>query len=116
MELPEWTVITEPRGDNPDDGHTVADRRNKNTSGLAVVLTDGDIKHECSRVAFVRENSRHPDTPFEVQLQIELDKAEEAAATLNEMLVEFEAIRMDAQNKARERIREILGDEVPALA
>ena len=74
-----------------------------------MLLTDGETEHEISRVAFVRRNSNNPRASFEVALQLELDKAQEAATTLNEMQQEFEALQAEAAERAHARIKEILG-------
>jgi hypothetical protein len=47
--------------------------RNKNMSGIAVTLTDGDEEVFVARVAFARRNSRHPEADFAEQLEAETD-------------------------------------------
>lgn len=102
-----WTVICEPVSVNTETG--------KNRGGLRVILTDGVQEHEMSRVGFARRNSRNPGQSFEVQLQQELDKAYEAAATVNELHEELEELMNEAARKARDRIREVLGNPSKAL-
>lgn len=104
----EWTVICEPVSNRSDD--TV-----RNRGGLRVLLTDGEHEHEICRVGFARQNTRNPNESFEVQLQKELDKAYEAAVTVNELQEQLEAARADAYRKARDRIRDILGNPSKAL-
>lgn len=105
--MKEWTVICEPVANNEPG--------KKNRGGLRVILTDGDREHELSRVAFARRNSRNPDESFVVQLQHELDKAYEVAATVNELMGEFERLQEEASRKARDLVREVLGNPSKAL-
>lgn len=104
----EWTVICEPVSNRSDD--TV-----RNRGGLRVLLTDGEHEHEICRVGYARQNTRNPDESFEERLQKELDKAYEAATTVNELQSELEAAREEAYRKARDRIREVLGNPSRAL-
>lgn len=102
----EWRVVCEPVDGN--DGC--------NVGGLIVCLSDGDARREVTRVAFVREHSRHPDVSFEEQLRIELGKAEAAAGLVNELLDDLEAAHAEAIMRVRDRVREILGEPAAELA
>lgn len=88
---------------------SAATARGFNRSGLRVVLTDGEETWEVSRVAFIRRNSRNPETDFPAALDAELDRAAEAADALNAAMDEAESARSEAAEKARARVREILG-------
>jgi hypothetical protein len=102
-----WSVICRPVAENPDGKSRVAGR---NLSGLKVLLVNPDVdEFEVCRVAFVRRNSKHKKVPFEEQLQIELEKAWDAAETLNALDQELEAAKKDAMSRARQEIRSLLG-------
>lgn len=90
--------------------------RNKNMSGIAVTLTDGDEEVFVARVAFARRNSRHPEADFAEQLEAEIEKAEQAADMLNEYLDERERQLEERFAEVQDRVREALGrpEKVPA--
>lgn len=100
-----WCVVTE--------AEDVVAGNGKNRSALVVMLTDGITKIECSRVGMVRRNTKNPDTPFPDQLQIELDKANEAAATINELEAYLEELRLEQVAHARRRVKDIIGKTSP---
>jgi hypothetical protein len=97
-----WRVICKPVEDNPQ-------------SGLAVILTDGEEERETTRVGFLRDKSKHAKVGFAKQLQAELDKAEEAATTINELYEEAQRAEAEARERAMEKLREILGDPTGEL-
>lgn len=103
-----WTVVCEVVDDTTPKG--------KNRNSLAVLLTDGVDRHEIVRVAFVRANSNNPKAEFGDELQRQLDKAQECAATINELHEYLEELRGEAAQHAAIRIRGILGkpSAVPA--
>src|SRR3954469_22684885 len=109
--LRSWSVMLEPVGSNPNGGDT-------NTSGLSILLVteDRSHEHELARVAFVRRNSANPNITFVKQLEKELAKADAAADALNDALDDLERQKAEEFEKAREKIREILGDPDLALA
>jgi hypothetical protein len=74
-----WKVVLEPKGANPDG-------EGRNTGGLVVSITDGTKTEELSRVAFVRRHSKNPTKTFKAQLKAEIEKAEEAAGALNNLI------------------------------
>jgi hypothetical protein len=84
-----WNVICEPHGNNPGfikralrSGETP-----ENTGGIIVYLVNGSAKQEVSRVAYIRRARvcKNPSRTFKAQLQIEVDKAREAASKINEL-------------------------------
>lgn len=107
-----WTVVCRPVSDNDNTAH-------ENRSGLAVVLVsddETDTNYEMTRVAFVRKFAVDPDKDFTVALEEALDKAQEAADLVNETEADLERERAHARKKARERFREILGQESGTLS
>jgi phosphomevalonate kinase len=103
-----WTVVCDPINDTLKSG--------VNRSALRVCLSDGTVKIECCRVGLIRRNTQNKDTEFIAQLQIELDKADECAVTLNALEEELERLRAEAAEKARVRIREVMGKPSPVPA
>lgn len=101
----EWCVITEAVDVQAGNG--------KNRSALVVMITDGVANIELSRVGMVRRNSKHPDTPFLDQLQLELDKAQECARTINELEQYLVELRVEAEDHARKRVADIVGRPSP---
>ena len=97
----EWRVITKAEGKNPGPlpgrvkqaaqavAATVRRGGNEpgvdNVGGIIVLITNGTTTQEVSRVAWVRRASENPEVPFKEQLDREIQKANEAAATLNEV-------------------------------
>jgi hypothetical protein len=77
MELA-WKISARPEGRNGGG---------KNEGGMVVYLvapsTSG--REEIGRVAFERENSLHPDVPYEDQLDIEIGKARKSIEVLEEL-------------------------------
>lgn len=74
----EYNIVVEPEGENDDS---------KNAVGFVLYLDGfGSYRKEVSRVAFVRRNSKNPNTSFEDQLAHEVDKARAAVKVLNEQL------------------------------
>jgi hypothetical protein len=101
----QWTVVTEAVDVQAGNG--------ENRSALVVLLTDGTARIELSRVGMIRRNSKNPDTPFADQLQIELDKAQECAATINELERYYDELRAEAEDHARVRVADIIGKQSP---
>jgi protoporphyrinogen oxidase len=95
-----WTVIA--KVEEEKRGATIV-------PGMRVVITNGDIEHETARVAFDREKSKNPAQEFGTVLRAELDKAEEAALVMNDLDDEFDRAEAEAIERARERMREVLG-------
>lgn len=97
----EWRVVTKAEGKNPGPlpgrvkqaaqavAATVRRGGNEpgvdNVGGIIVLLTNGSAEQEVSRVAWVRRASENPEVTFKDQLDREIQKANEAAATLNEV-------------------------------
>lgn len=100
-----WSVATEAVDVQAGDG--------KNRSALVVQITDGKDKIECSRVGMVRRNTKNPDVPFPDQLQIELDKARECVATINELEEYLEELRAEQVDHATKRVKDIVGKQSP---
>lgn len=100
--MAEWTVICLPVSD-----------ANKQ-SGIAVVLTDGDERHEVSRVAFARRDSEDPACPFEDKLLAEVAKGDSAADTMNDLIEELERLQYIARADAHEKLRAVLGNGKPS--
>lgn len=109
---PAWLVVLIP----------VAPEANarKNKAGVSVCLTDGDLEWanliEVGRVAFIRRNSRNPETSFEDQLSAMIETAQKAAAEVNRLDAEYADEMARRREEARERVREMIGkpDAVPA--
>lgn len=99
-----WQVAIEPA--RSDEG-------GKNLAGLQLVLVapSGDQWDNVpvTRVAFARANSRHPDVPFDEQMDIELAKAQEAADVINTYLDERERDAVEAFDAVKGKVREIIG-------
>lgn len=92
-----WTVVTEPKGENPGLvtkalARAGAPPKGENISGLVIYLSNGSVKQEVSRVAYIRrpETCRNPNVPYADQLRIELAKARETCNVLNEKATEAE--------------------------
>lgn len=100
-----WTVICEPVSNNANY---------KNKGGLVVLLTDGEHRHEVSRVSFTRRHSRNPEVAFDEQIQAEVAKAEEAAQIVNALLDDLERQQAEAVMAVRDRLHELLGKPLPA--
>lgn len=100
-----WVVVTEAEDVQAGNGH--------NRSALVVMLSDGTSKIECSRVGMVRRNTKNKDTPFPDQLQVELDRAQECAATINELEAYLEELRAEQVAHARKRVQQIIGKQSP---
>jgi hypothetical protein len=79
-----WRIVVRPEGNNPG---TDDDEDPKNTGGLVVYLDGGGYngRQEVSRVAWVRENSLHPDVPFDEMLEAVIHRARTAVAKINEL-------------------------------
>jgi hypothetical protein len=103
-----WCVVCDYVNDTLENGVV--------RNALRVNLSDGSDELECCRVGLVRRNTRNPDVEFTAQLQVELDKADECAITLNALDEELERIRAEAAKKARTRVREIMGPPKPKPA
>ena len=101
-----WAVPMDPVGTNGE--------AEKNQSGIGVFLSADGRKHEVSRVAFVRryaEAKANRVVPFKKQLQRELEKAYEAAETMNAINAQVADLRRqldDAREGHETRIRELL--------
>lgn len=86
-----WKIVTEPKGKNPGvlkkaagEAGVLGNDTADNIGGIIIYLVGEDgVKEELSRVAFVRRNSKNPDTPFKDQLRIEVEKAHAACEELN---------------------------------
>jgi hypothetical protein len=79
-----WRIVIRPEGSNP--GGTGDDEDPKNTGGLVVELVGAyGSNQEVSRVAWVRENSLHPDVPFEEMLEAVIHRARTAVVKINEL-------------------------------
>lgn len=86
-----WKVIFEPQGKNPGRLTKLAGRitgvaddpDGQNVGGIVVLVTNGSTRQEVSRVAYVRSNSKNPDTSFNEQLSRETQKARDACDLLN---------------------------------
>jgi hypothetical protein len=74
-----WRIVVRPEGRNDDD---------KNTGGLVVELAGDGRRQEVSRVAFVRENSLHPDIPFDEMLEAVVHRARSTVDKINELLAD----------------------------
>lgn len=101
--FPEWTVIAEPVAANPSatDG---------NEGGLIIKLKRGDDEEfETTRVGYVRRNSKNPDVDFDVQLKIEMGRADIAASILNDLQAEQQRLLSIAYEEARDKIKELIG-------
>lgn len=92
-----WGVILVPVEDNP-------------LSGLAVVLTDGDERSEVSRVGYQRKDTNNPGADLAQQLEAEIEKADAAAEIVNDFQAECDRLQAEAAERARERLRAILGE------
>lgn len=106
-----WSVIVRPVEANSEG--------EENMGGLVIYLADGTDdgqEYEVTRVAYARRASRNPDVSFEDQLRIEIGKAEEAAASMNELLDEYARQAFEKVLEQRDRIRDLLGEpeKVPA--
>lgn len=77
-----WEIVARPEGKNNDG---------KNDSGMLIILKHsgpgsmGSREEEIGAVAFVRQNSLHPDTEFGEQLDTEIEKAKKAVEILSEL-------------------------------
>jgi hypothetical protein len=90
-----WEIHVEPVGKNPgllDKAKAAIQSNAENTGGMVIYLTNGSMKHEVSRVAFVRRASKNPNADFQTQLATEVAKAREAAKTLNEVSSQSDAM------------------------
>jgi hypothetical protein len=86
-----WKVLVEPEGRNPGpppEGEEPPKEgaQGTNQGGMVVYLTGAHGgRHEVARVAWVRRNSKNPDTAFEEQLRAEVDKAKKAVEVMEEL-------------------------------
>lgn len=97
----EWAVICPTVNDALATG--------ENRSAVAVCITDGAEIVELVRVGLVRRNSKNPDVEFVAQLQVEVDKANEIVATVNEHLQYLEELRAEAAAYTRKHVASIVG-------
>lgn len=82
-----WKVVLEPRDENPSE-----ETGGQNVGGIVIFLDDGNDKHEVSRVAYVRRNSKNSRVSFKKQLAMEVEKAQISAEELNRSVSERERI------------------------
>jgi hypothetical protein len=94
----EWSVVCEPRSPN---------REGDGTGGVVVYLMRETTLVEVSRVGFVRSQTADPDTAFQEKLVEVVDRAQEAADTINDLMVEHQRLIDLADEEATARIREI---------
>jgi hypothetical protein len=68
-----------------EEGNPAVDRPEvaENGGGMVVYVTDGSMRREVTRVAFVREHSKNPDVLYEDQLDAEVRKAQKSVDLLN---------------------------------
>lgn len=74
-----WRIVVRPEGANPGTEEGV------NEGGMVVYLDGDGRRQEVSRVAWVRENSLHPDVPFDEMLESVVHRARTAVAKINEL-------------------------------
>lgn len=99
----EWTVVTEPVAANPS-------KKDGNEGGLIIKLKRSeDEEFETTRVGYVRRNSKNPDNSFENQMAIELERAQLACDTLNDLQAEQQRLMQIAYEEARTKIKELIG-------
>jgi hypothetical protein len=104
-----WDVVMEPVGENGRPA-------NESTTGIGIYLTANGAKKEMSRVAFVRryaEAKSHKVKPFKRQLKEELEKAYDAAATMNAINANVQELRTQldhAEREAASRLESLLRD------
>jgi len=80
-----WKVVMRPEGNNPaPDPDAEEGSQGRNEGGMVIYLENAGVREEVSRVAFVRENSTHPDVSFTDALQAEMNTAHAAVDALKE--------------------------------
>lgn len=82
-----WKIVVRPEGRNPGRATEDDDAQGINEGGMVVYLDGGSYggRQEVSRVAWVRENSLHPDVPFDEMLEAVVHRARTAIAKINEL-------------------------------
>jgi len=76
-----WRVLAEPHEEYHED-------TGENLGGLRIMLTDGKVTREVSRVGYHRKNTERPKQSFEKSVQDEIKRAKVAAETLNTLLID----------------------------
>lgn len=87
-------------------------------TGLVVIITDGEVERAVGHVGFVRQTSQNPDVTFQDQLQVVLDRADEAVTTLTELQDVFDVQQQEAERTVEQAIaafREQMDDAASAL-
>ena len=112
--LSRWEYIIVPATGNEtlgaemtDDAPKKAKIERKNLNGLTVVLTNGNVRRETTRVLYTRRHSASPTTPFRKALQAATDVAEGAVDALNERIDAAEAKVQDAEGDVHRLEREV---------
>lgn len=78
-----WDIVCKPEGKtvykNPDGD----DDEGQNMGAMRVLLVNVDFEDEVARVAFVRRNSKNPDTPYDEMLTKVINMARTSVDLLN---------------------------------
>lgn len=78
-----WDIVCKPEGKttykNPDGD----DDEGQNMGAMRVLLVNSDFEDEVARVAFVRRNSKNPDTPYDEMLTKVINMARTSVDLLN---------------------------------
>lgn len=85
-----WRIVVRPEGANPGRATDDDDDQGINEGGMVVYLVEGNggRRQEVSRVAWVRENSLHPEVPFDEQLEAVIHRARTAVEQINRLFVD----------------------------